>query len=235
MLTYAGINNGDCGIGNLLFKIAGVIGIATKNGYSYGFNEWDKQIYFINPLPIIKESLPSFKMPVNFETFDFGFVGFDVPDNVSLIGEFGSEKYFKHCEELIRHYFTMWDIGNTYKDSIIMHYRDYIGWEGWAELDRDYYINALKHFPDRRVIVITNNTEKAKDVIKEDFEYVSNDPIVDLYLGINAEYIVMANSTFSWWWAWLSKAKTVAPINWYAGRLKDCTTKDLYCDNWIKI
>jgi hypothetical protein len=235
MLTFSGINNGDCGLGNLLFKIAGVIGIATKNGYSYGFDRWNKQDYFVNSLPETKLSLPAYKMPANFETFDFGFVSFDVPDNIDLIGELASYKYFEHCEDVIRHYFTMKDLCEPYKDSIIMHYRDYTGWEGWAELDRDYYLKALKKFPDRRVVVITNNIEKAKEIIKEDFDYISNEPIIDLYLGSHAKYLVMANSTFSWWWALLSGAKTVIPLNWYSGRFKDCPTKDLYCKKWLKL
>ena len=47
--------------------------------------------------------------------------------------------------------------------------------------------------------------------------------------------MVMANSTFSWWGAWLSKAMTVAPLDWYDGVLKDAPKDDLYHPSWILV
>ena len=228
----------DCSFGNILFMIAGTIGIAMKNGYSYGFNSWPNQDFFVNPLPPIENiNFSTYQMPSTFKGWDLGFCGFNVPDNSMLIGQFPSEKYFKHCEDLIRYYFTMKDLCEPYKDCILIHYRAYA--EAfkplWAQLDQTYYLEALKQFSDRKVIVVTDNIKEAKDVIKEDFEYVSNSPIIDFYLLSHADYIIMGNSTFSWWGAWLSKAKTVAPLKWYDGDYKDAPIKDLYCPEWILI
>lgn len=221
------------GLGNVLFMIAGVIGIATKNGYSFGFEEWNNQEFFINPLPSLDATkFTPFRIPNNYKNFDIGFVTFDIPDNSVIQGYLGSEKYFKHCEELIRYYFTMKDQINPYRDSILIHYRHYPQPE-FYRLNNDYYSKALKHFPDRPIVVITNNIGAARKVIGIDCQYINNSPISDFYLLTKADYLIMANSTFSWWGAWLSKAKTVAPINWYANTFRDCPTTDLYCKEWI--
>lgn len=227
--------SGDCSLGNVLFTIAGIIGVAIKNGYRYGFPDWPNQEYFVHPLPKLDDTaLTLFVNPRNYRGFDIGFRGFNIPDNSIIHGYFGSEIYFKHCEEFIRYYFTMKDLCRPYKDCILMHYRNY-NLPEFAELDHTYYLKALKQFPNRRVVVITDNINAAKKAIKEDFEYISNAPIIDFYLLSHTKYLVMGNSTFSWWAAWLSRAKTVAPLKWHAGTFLDCPKDDLYCDNWILI
>lgn len=225
------------GFGNILFMIAGVIGIATKKGYSYGFEAWNSQEYFCNPLPSLDQPvLKPFIVPSNYKNYDIGFLGFNIPDNVAIHGYLGSEKYFKHCEDLIRYYFTLKEIpvDDEYKDCIIVQYRDYPSFAtGFARLDwNNYYKQALKQFPDREIVVVTDNVKKAKEVIKLDCKYIHKTPIHDFYILSRAKYLIMANSTFSWWGAWLSRAQTVAPLNWYAGDWSDCPKKDLYCKEW---
>jgi hypothetical protein len=217
--------------GNVLFMIAAVIGIAVKNRYSFGFGEWINQEYFVNPLPIIEEHLIT-DLPLIPEKIS---VDFDFPDNCRPNGNFGTEKYFHHCEGLIRHYFKMKNLCEPYKDCVIINYREYepAAWGYFAKMNYDYFQRALAQFPNKRVIVVTNDIPAAKNTIKEDFEYVDVSPIVDFYYLTQAEYLIMSNSTFSWWGAWLSQAKTVAPENWFAGVFKDRSTKDIYCEDWI--
>lgn len=223
----------DCSFGNVLFTLAGVIGTAIKNGYSFGFSKWVNQEFFSNPLPRADVSqLKPYALNQNYKGFDVGFHGFDIPDNRMISGYFGSWKYFEHCEDSIRMYFTMKQLCNPIKDTIMVHYRDYKGNPNMSALGRQYYEKAISMFPDRRVIVVTDNIEKAFKVLGDNYEYTSNTPILDFYLLTQADYLVMSNSTFSWWGAWLSRAKTVAPLDWYQGEFKDCPTKDLYYKGW---
>jgi hypothetical protein len=227
----------DCSLGNVLMVIAGIIGVATKKNYKWAFQKWVNQQYFINPLSEIEpKDFPKeyFQLPQNFKGFDIGFRGFDIPDDVIVNGYFGSEKYWSHCEDLVRHYLTMKDICDPYEDTILMHFRHYNN-EAWNQLDGRYYREALKHFPQKKVVVVTDNIDAAKRFIKMDVEYISNTPIIDFYYLSHTKYLVMANSTLSYMAAYLSKAKTVAPENWYAGSFKNCPKEDNYCKGWIRI
>jgi len=223
---------GDNTFGNILFFIASTIGIAVKNGYSYGFPTWNNQEYFVHPLPkVLAGSYTKIEIP------EGNFLGFDIPDNSSIWGYMQSEKYFEHCKELIRYYFTLKYRGKSpYKDCILIHCRNYAQQYldmGFNNMTKDYYIKALKHFPDKKVVVITDDLQKAKDTIKEDFEYVSSTPIDDFYLMTKAKYFIGSNSSFSWWVAWLSEAKAVFPLHWFPGLPVD--TRDVACKNWIQI
>jgi len=217
----------DCSLGNILFFIAGTIGIAVKNGYDYGFTEWNNSEFFVNPLPPLENG--------EYKEFDlgWGFKGFDVPDGSSLSGWMQTEKYFIHCEALVRHYFTLKDLADPIKDTIIVHYRAFID-EGtlFVPLTREYYLGALRMLPDKRIVVVTDNVNKAKETLGLNVEYISNSPIKDFYLLANSDYLIMSNSSFSWWGSWLSKAITVAPSSWLQPFVnQDC--EDLYCKNWI--
>ncbi len=225
---------GDCSLGNAMFRIASVIGIATKNGYHYGFPEWLQQEYFVNPLPRGDYQLPKYTMKPTYSSFDFGFQGFDIPDNVDIRGELASYKYFEHCKALIRYYFTLKPQCEPFKDCILIHFRDYRsqGHNGGVELS-GYYQKALKYFPKKRIIVVTGNIEVAQKCVNLDCEYTSNSPIVDFYLLANTDYLIMGNSTFSWWGSYLSKSWTIAPGEWFVN--KDIKLDDFYLPEWIVI
>lgn len=223
----------DCSIGNMLFFIAGTIGIATKNGYTFGLPRWNGSEFFVNQPPLPED--------INYTEVDlpWGFNGFDVPDNTSIFGWMQSEKYFEHCEELIRSYFKMKPIIEPIKDTILVHYRAYnpAVYNMLVPQTKAYYMKALAELPKKRVVVITDNITEARNVIGENVEYQTNTPIEDFYLLCNADYLVMSNSSFSWWGAWLSRAQTVCPKNWIPPTWGDVPgvpndQKDIFCKNW---
>jgi hypothetical protein len=222
---------GDNTFGNILFFIASTIGIATHNGYEYGFPEWNNREYFPNKLPKVK--LSDYQ-PIDIPEGDF--YTFDIPDNSSIWGYMQTEKYFAHCADLIRYYFTLKKICNPFTDCILIHYRnyhpDYLKM-GFTNMPKEYYIEALKQMPDKRRIVVTDNIDEAYKTLGDGFEYTNNTPIEDFYLMCNAENLIISNSTFSWWGAWLSNARIVAPKSWFPGLR--ISTKDVIPDRWIKI
>ncbi len=57
----------------------------------------------------------------------------------------------------------------------------------------------------------------------------------DMRLMSLCQHHIIANSSFSWWGAWLNSNQNkivIAPKKWFAN---DTNVKDLIPDNWIKI
>ena len=178
------------------------------------------------------------------------------PDHVDLRGYFQTEKYFKHIEKEIRSDFTFKDeILNPCKEMIesvenpiALHVRrgDYIkNAENHFNLPIEYYDAALGKFDDdRNVIVFSDDPLWCHDegIFVDDRFIISEneDNRVDLCLMSLCNDFIIANSTYSWWGAWLSSnkdKKVIAPVQWFGttGYTKDHNTKDLIPDDWIKI
>ena len=178
------------------------------------------------------------------------------PDHVDLRGYFQTEKYFKHIEKEIRSDFTFKDeILNPCKEMIesvenpiALHVRrgDYIkNAENHFNLPIEYYDAALGKFDDdRNVIVFSDDPLWCHDegIFVDDRFIISEneDNRVDLCLMSLCDDFIIANSSYSWWGAWLSanKDKTViAPAQWFGktGYTKDHNTKDLIPNDWIII
>ena len=178
------------------------------------------------------------------------------PDHVSLQGYFQTEKYFKHIEHQIRSEFTFVDdilepckeMVSGIENPIALHIRrgDYIiNSENHFNLPIEYYEAALKHFDDdRNVIVFSDDSKWCHDqsLFSDDRFIVSDndDNRVDLCLMSLCSDFIIANSTYSWWGAWLSSnknKKVIAPVQWFGktGYTKDHDTKDLIPDTWIQI
>jgi len=115
----------------------------------------------------------------------------------------------------------------------------------------EYYEKALKEFPeDLPVLVFSDSIDwcKQQDIFKGDrFMFSEPDekygdgalvPYLDLCLMSLCDHAIIANSSMSWWGAWLIQnpnKKVVAPKMWFGPDYADKDTKDLYCENWIVI
>jgi hypothetical protein len=111
----------------------------------------------------------------------------------------------------------------------------------------EYYEKALKLFPeDQEVVVVSDSPEwvMEQELFKPDRFYVSTPeekypdgsytPYVDLCIMANCKGGIIANSTLSWWGAWLQNGagKIVAPKNWFGPAYAHNKTDDLYCEGW---
>jgi len=180
--------------------------------------------------------------------FEEKFFNMSSSTNVCLWGFFQTEKYFKHIEKQIRKDFTFKDeikdecddLIKQFTNPIALHIRrgDFI-WnnKNHPPLNLDYYKSALELFDsDREVIIFSDDIEwcKEQELFADDRFAVAEggDQFYDLCLMSMCDDFIIANSTFSWWGAWLgNRGKVIAPKKWF-GETLGHDTKDLYCKGW---
>jgi Glycosyl transferase family 11 len=117
------------------------------------------------------------------------------------------------------------DVSSKYpgiKEGVFLHIRggDYVG-NAHHDLGLDaYYRRALAHFPDAHVFVVTNDPEYAKSrpfMQGLNHTMVLEPELETLYLMSQCAGGICANSSFSWWGAYLNPTrKIVMPDRWYA-------------------
>lgn len=171
-------------------------------------------------------------------------------NEVSLYGFFQSEKWFSAIKNKIKEDFTFKknilepceEIMEGVKNPISLHIRrgDFLINSGnHYNLQLDYYEKALSHFDsDLNVIVFSDDPEwcNSQELFSDDRFLISekNSSYIDMCLMSLCKYHIIANSTFSWWGAWLSGSEQViAPSKWFGPNNADKNTKDLYPDNWL--
>jgi hypothetical protein len=95
---------------------------------------------------------------------------------------------------------------------------DYENNKFYVDLFKDgYYENAMKIFPDEKFIVFSDDIEwcKKQDVFKDCDFSEERDEIEDMNKMISCKAHIIANSSYSWWAAYISGKRTVAPEKWY--------------------
>jgi len=113
----------------------------------------------------------------------------------------------------------------------------------------EYYEKALVEFDDEQpVIVFSDSPEWVEEqeffsgdrflVSKPTDKYAdgSYTPYADLCLMSLCSHAIIANSSMSWWGAWLQSnpnKKVIAPKMWIGPAYADKDTKGLYCPNWL--
>src|SRR5574343_213283 len=227
-------------LGNQMFQIASTIGIAVHNGYEYGFPKWmnwdakerfntDEDIevhnWFLHPLPEVSVDLPDYFI-------HWGFLGLKHPDFRSYSGHMQSDRYFCHCRELIEKYFTLKH--ETRNDYTAIHIRlgDYGG--GYHPILSDDYLRSATSYLGGPYMLFSDGGELAWKRLKEmgiDSELFNGNTLDSFREMKGCKNHIIANSTFSWWAAWLAGGQVVAPSNWF-GPAAGLSAKDIYCENW---
>lgn len=163
-----------------------------------------------------------------------------VKNGVYYFAYFQSERYFEPIRSRIRDRIRIKQryqeefqkkYGQLYKDNRILaiHYRfgDYKHWEkeglGGPDLtlpDR-YYSNALAQIRDLDsylVVLVTDDIDTCDSRTRQlkNKMVISDSEIMDFQLLVNADKLIVANSSFSWWAAYLNtkNAQVYAPEYW---------------------
>ena len=181
---------------------------------------------------------------------------FQINDNINLHGYFQTAKYFEHIKNDILKEYTFPDHIkekakrniDAIKDKEIVgvHFRrsDYLILKDFYNTNlEDYYEKAFKLFSDKKYIFLLFSDDV--NYLNENFNNKKNFKIcdsgnqfVELAMMSICDHNIIANSSFSWWAAWLNQnknKKVVAPAVWFNDSYKDKESKDIYCDGWIKL
>jgi hypothetical protein len=177
-------------------------------------------------------------------------------------GYWQSERYFSSCNEEIRKSFTFKPNLNPKNldlekkissiDSIAIHVRrgDYLTKAGQfthGVLPDQYYISGIKTLlqkkPNSEVFAFSDDPEwtQSRILSKIGFGTIVEhnfglDSYQDMKLMSLCNNIVIANSSFSWWAAWLNKNKNktvIAPRNWFSN--KNNSEKNIVPSSWHEI
>jgi hypothetical protein len=181
------------------------------------------------------------------------------PDETLLDGYWQSELYFADCADAIRSDFRPREpLSERVRDlaahispsTVAVHIRrtDYVTKAAAARfhgvVPLGYYVRALAHIarnvPAPTLLLFSDDPSWCEDNLELGYPkvVVRPDPgrdYEDILLMSMCRHIVMANSSFSWWGAWLCKgAETViAPSQWF--RRSSVDTRDLVPARWLTI
>ena len=162
--------------------------------------------------------------------------------SILLDGYFQSYKYFEECQEQVRELFR-YEVPTKYdpKGKVSIHIRrgNYTQLaQHHHNLDIKYYLNALTYFPGYEFLIFSDDIEWCKEHFQEEgFTFVEGTTDVeDLYLMSQCEHNVIANSTFSWWGAFLNPNPDkiiIYPDKWFGPANQQYTIWDLFPSEWI--
>jgi len=170
----------------------------------------------------------------------------DIEDGTLINGYFQSEQYFDNAKA--RKWFKLYPDGEatiiTEKYPIDEYcYINLRGTDvkelGCQKLSLDYYRNAIEVIhtikPDLNFIVITDDIPFGKEYFP-DFPVMSNTVRTDFCALNRAKYVILADSSFAWWAAWLNQNNTViAPHGWLNVNINKWlfAPKDIKVNRWI--
>lgn len=176
---------------------------------------------------------------------------------VYLEGDFQNEAFFADCQETIRNEFEFRSIENdsiNYKlglemkarNSVALHVRrgDYVNSSIIKTAPISFYHRAISYMRAKLeepfFYIFSDDIDWCADNLGLDHSVYfiqhnkNKDSYKDMYLMSRCRHNIIANSSFSWWGAWLNKNPckiVIAPNEWMAPRL----AKDVVPASWTII
>jgi len=250
------------GLGNQMFQIATATALAIRNNDVSRFNlntchtplqGKPANNYKNNIFRNIDDAPNNFlKIDYVYKEPYFNFKEIKYVPNIQIDGYFQSEKYFKDQTKDIKKIFdfdeeTKRDVKKFLslldgKKLTSVHVRrgDYLKFPNiHPTCDVNYYNNAISLIGDNYFIFISDDPQWVVENFKGDnIKYsIGNSDVFDLCLMTLCDNNIIANSSFSWWGAWLNNnlnKKIIAPKLWF-NNLNYDDYKDIYGESWIVI
>lgn len=236
-------------LGNQMFQYAALKSIAMlmdqdivlpnhtaikKDGaYNFTDNTW---------IPYKLDLLDCFDLNCSLESIN------DDKGIIEIDGYYQSYKHLIGIEEDIINEFTFkphilnkcTDIIKNYTNTVSIHIRrgDYVNHPNYWVVTPEYIQAALEQFSDNEYtfLIFSDDIQWCKEIFPEGVIFMEvNNQFEDLCLMSLCNHNIIANSSFSWWSAFLNKNKNkrvIAPQMWYS-EYKDLS--DLYPQQWLQL
>jgi hypothetical protein len=248
--------------GNMMFQLAH--GFAKSLEYNRQFiapsaesssHPFEKNLFRKIDFSILKTPSPDSSKHI---WSPFEYIKLDKPaDNIPTVyaGWYQSEKFFGDYNQVIKNLFSptleftkkaLTDFPFL-KDSVVaalnIRRGDYLTQPTRHPVITVDYINeAYKQLPPHdKLIIMSDDIKWCKENIKLPNSIFIDPPNYWDYEGIwllsLCHHFIISNSSFSWWSAWLSKSTdkvVITPDTWFGPDIQE-NTKDIYCENWVKI
>lgn len=246
------IHNFGWRLGNQLFQIASLFGIAHKNNLNPVIpEEWKYKDFF----PHCNKYLGKVECQNIIRIPQFHFVDFAIPSNQDILldGYLQSYKYFDFMYPYIKVLFYIKGNENKYRipyTSLHIRRGDYLQYPNHhPTTSLDYYNNAIETIGiNQDFVICTDDKPYCQDLInkglfasKNMFISDAEDEITDFSTMTICDNNIIANSSFSWWAAYLNNNpnKTVISPNphtkWFGPAYANWNMDDLIPESWIKI
>lgn len=254
------------GIGNMLFQIAAIEHIGKVGGIKTYYFNIDSNLHHLNNdlkhNPSMKHSFDYKQIFKNFNwhtssiesanktiKLPFEYTPIEPINNIKYDGFFQSEKYFpnrKHVNwlfepsDFVKTQLAKYSYLKEFK-TCSMHIRrgDYLKFSSHPVQTLQYYQQAQKIIGAvDKYIVFSDDIEWCKETFKgNNYIFIENEKdYIEIFLQAQCNHNIIANSSFSWWGAYLNKdinKKVVAPNNWFSNGSK-YSDKDIIPKSWIK-
>lgn len=219
MITYSRLgNNGR--LGNQLWQIAGTLAVAYDNDTDPVFPAWS----YVDDFNVPREWFTGQSGDEASTFFD------DVPWRDYLQHYPLIEPYADLMRDVFspRHPERFEDLRSELRPdlSAAVHVRrgDYAEtWRGHGMLSREWY---LDNWPSGRVLVFSDDPQWCRDNLPGQMAHF--DAVTDLFLMSMCDRLLISNSSFAWWGAFLADAPTRYPDPWFTFAL----IGDMAVDGW---
>lgn len=251
------------GLGNQLFIIFTTISYALENNSKYYIKNIEKvrKTYFDT---LIYKNLPifdNFKILKHYNELDHGYNKIPKYQNLILKGYFQSYKYFENNKDKIIEILG-W---NKIITDLKIKYNYYLKFDGFIHFRLGDYKNTECHpvcsieYYKKTLPLLTGNIKilyffeeedreeinKKIKILTENFNNITfeaiDTKIVDyeqIFIMSFLKYCVIANSTFSWWGAYLNQREdkeVFYPSTWFTGSLNNLKVDDKCPSSWREI
>ena len=249
------------GLGNQLFQISAAVALAADNKVEAIFDSTKHDLpkqgrKCKNYLKTIFRNI-NFSSGLNLNTVyrepQYSHTEIKYTPGMWLVGYFQSEKYFIKHADLIRDLFSVDDKTKTAieekygevleKETVAVHVRrgDYLKYsDTHPPCTAEYYQTAMAQFPeDSTYLFFSDDIAWCKENFKQNniIFVEGEEDIYDFYFISMCKSIIISNSSFSWWAAWLNDLghkSVITPKKWF-GPSVGYDTKDLIPARWKKI